>query len=150
MRGDLNAQNNLGVLYERGLGLAVSLPEAFKLYRAAADKGLAQAQNNLGVLYERGRGVTQDYKLAALWYRRAAEQSHPAAQNNLGVLYGFGRGLKEDVVQANFWFTVAAAGGSANGATNRDSTARRLNPAQREQVDKLLADWQVRQASRRP
>jgi TPR repeat protein len=150
MRGDLNAQNNLGVMYERGLGVAVSLPEAIKLYRAAADKGLAQAQNNLGVMYERGRGLAQDYKMAATWYRRAADQSHPAAQNNLGVLYGLGRGVKEDIVQANFWFTLAAAGGSANGATNRDSTARRLTPAQREQVDTLLADWQARQTGRRP
>ena len=138
------------MLYERGDGVARNVDEAFRLYKSAADKGLAQAQNNLGVFYERGKGTAQNYAQAAALYRKAAEQGNAAAQNNLGVLYGTGRGVGEELVQANFWFTLAATGGSANGAINRDNTSRRLSPAQREQVEKLLADWQARQPSKRP
>ncbi len=53
-QGDAQAQNNLGVLYERGHGVTQDYSEAVKWYRKAAGQGLANAQNNLGVLYERG------------------------------------------------------------------------------------------------
>ena len=117
--------------------------EAYRLWLPLAEKGHSNAQNNLGVLYERGRGVPQNEKTAASWYRRAAEGGNPMAMNNLGVLYGSGRGVSPDVVQANFWFTLSAAAGNANGATNRDSTSRRLTQAQREQVEKLLSEWRA-------
>ena len=46
--GDPRAQDNLGVLYERGLGVARSYSEAVKWYRMAADQNEANAQNKLG------------------------------------------------------------------------------------------------------
>ena len=142
--GDLNAQDNLGVLYERGEGVPKDLAMALRWYSAAAAKNHPSAQNNVGVMLERGNGVPADVVKAAAWYRRAAGQNHAAAQNNLGVLYGTGRGVKEDLVTANFWFTLAARGGSVNGATNRDATNRKLNDTQRAEVQQMLARWQNR------
>src|SRR3954470_13266351 len=49
--GNARAQNNLGVMYENGQGVAQNLNEALKWYRLAAEQGYAGAQNNLGLIY---------------------------------------------------------------------------------------------------
>src|SRR4051812_47632131 len=59
-KGHSNAQNNLGVLYERGRGVPRDDATAVAWYRRAADQGNGAAQNNLGVMYEKGLGVARD------------------------------------------------------------------------------------------
>ena len=49
--------NNVGLMYERGLGVTQSYVEAMTFYRKAADTGLPEAQYNLGTLYHNGYGV---------------------------------------------------------------------------------------------
>jgi hypothetical protein len=70
--GDPQAQNQVGELYERGLGLAPDPAAAAEWYRRAAEQGFAPAQINLGQLYELGLGVPRDPALALVWYRRAS------------------------------------------------------------------------------
>ena len=48
--GDKAAQNNLGMLYETGAGVKRSEDEAKRLYKLAADAGIAIAQYNLAML----------------------------------------------------------------------------------------------------
>ncbi len=55
------AQNNLGVMYQKGLGVPQSDAEAVRLYRMAADQHYAPAQNNLGGMYQKGLGIPQDH-----------------------------------------------------------------------------------------
>jgi uncharacterized protein len=62
--GDARAQHNLGVMYEKGLGVAKDNVQAVQWYRKAANQGFAQAQHNLGVMYAQGQGVAQDYAQA--------------------------------------------------------------------------------------
>ncbi len=64
-KGDAGAQYNLGMMYDKGLGVAQDYKEALKWYRLAAEQGFAAAQYNLGVMYDKGEGVTQDDKEAA-------------------------------------------------------------------------------------
>src|SRR5579863_9102465 len=58
--GDPDAQNNVGEIYERGLGDTPDYAAAVIWYQKAADQGYARAQFNLGTLYEQGLGVEQD------------------------------------------------------------------------------------------
>jgi TPR repeat protein len=51
------AQNNLGYLYENGLGVTRDYAEAARWYQLAADSGYARAQFHLGVLYAEGLGL---------------------------------------------------------------------------------------------
>jgi hypothetical protein len=61
-RLDDQAQNNLGLIYWQGQqGVLQNYAEAVKLFRKAADQGVAQAQYNLGLMYQYGQGVAQDY-----------------------------------------------------------------------------------------
>ncbi|WP_116807510.1 caspase family protein [Steroidobacter cummioxidans] len=69
--GDLEAQTNVGEIYERGLGVAPDYEAAAKWYRKAADKNYARALFNLGTMYEQGLGVPQDGLKALNLYRQA-------------------------------------------------------------------------------
>ena len=73
-QGNAKAQYNLGVMYDKGLGVRQDYAQAVQWYRRAAEQGYAGAQFNLGVMYDSGQGVRQDYAQAAQWYRRAKEQ----------------------------------------------------------------------------
>jgi uncharacterized protein len=69
--GDLEAQNNVGEIYERGLGTEPNYEAALIWYQKAADKGHAAALFNLGTLYEQGKGVAPDKLKALNLYRQA-------------------------------------------------------------------------------
>ncbi len=72
--GDVAAQNNVGEIYERGLGgIDPDYARAAEWFRRAADQGSSRAQANLARLYERGLGVPQDRVTALNLYRQAAD-----------------------------------------------------------------------------
>ncbi len=70
--GNAEAQNHVGQIHERGLGVAPDYAAAASWYRRAAEQGHQSAQINLGNLYDRGLGVPRDGVAALNWYRRAA------------------------------------------------------------------------------
>jgi TPR repeat protein len=73
-QGLAEAQNNLGVMYDKGHGVAQDDVQAVEWYRKAAGQGYVQAQYNLGMMYGMGRGVPQDYGEAYVWLSLAAAQ----------------------------------------------------------------------------
>ena len=110
-RGQAEAQFNLGVLYDGGLGIERDYAQAADWYRRAAEQGHARAQFNLAVLYADGLGLARNYAEAARWYRQAADQGKAEAQFNLGVLYENGLGVIENRTDAARWYLLAAAQG---------------------------------------
>ncbi len=107
-QGQVDAQNNLGILYDNGWGVGQNHGEAVKWYRLAAVQGHAMAQSHLGDMYGYGKGVPQDYIEAEKWYRLAAEQGIAVAQNNLGTMYNNGEGVAQDYAEAVRWYRKAA------------------------------------------
>lgn len=87
--------------------------EAEKLYRRAAEHGVANAQYNLGAIYDNGEIVPQDRKEAAKWWKLAAEQGNAAAQESLGRMYYRGQGVHQDHKEAAKWWKLAAEQGIA-------------------------------------
>jgi TPR repeat protein len=81
--GDVEAQYNLGVLYDEGAGIEQDLAAAASWYRKAAEQGFVDAQANLGMLYYNGLGVPRDLAEAARWFARAAEQGDAESARNL-------------------------------------------------------------------
>ena len=71
-QGKASAQNNLGLCYYKGQGVAQDYEEAVKWYCKAAEQGDAAAQCNLGICCEFGRGVPKDFVQAYKWYNLAA------------------------------------------------------------------------------
>ncbi len=105
------AQYNLGLMYQKGEGVAQSEAEAADWYRLAASQGFADAQQRLADLYYLGQGVPRNYTQAALLYRRAAEQGSARAQFQLGHLYDVGLGIEHDYTQYRYWTRRAAEQG---------------------------------------
>jgi TPR repeat protein len=73
-QGRVLAQNNIGYLYEHGLGVRADSAQAVEWYRKAADQGDPTGQMNLGVMYETGRGVPQDLVQAHARYSIAVSR----------------------------------------------------------------------------
>jgi TPR repeat protein len=78
-QGHAVAQNNLGIAFDKGRGVAQDYAEAVRLYRLAAAQGYAEAQFNLGNTFENGEGVRKNRAEAIRWYRLAAAQGNANA-----------------------------------------------------------------------
>ena len=142
-------------LLEDGLAAAKrgDYATALLYWRPLADHGHDIAQFCLGDMYDRGQGVPQDYAQAVKWYRKAADQGLAAAQFNLGLMYENGFGVPQDYVQAHKWYNLAASRFEASkteernkAVTWRDLIAKKLNPAQIAEAQRLAAEWKPRGA----
>ena len=80
----MNAQYDLGVRYDAGLGVPKDVAEAMRWYRLAAEQGNADAQCSLGLMYAHGEGISEDCAEAVRWFRPAAEQGHAEGQTIAG------------------------------------------------------------------
>jgi len=106
--GQVQAQCNLGHLYEMGHGLVQCDAEAARWTKKAAESGHAVAQCGLAFYFMEGRGVQQSHEEAAQWYRHAAEQGNAEAQRNLGNLFENGCGVAQSDTQAAYWLRKSA------------------------------------------
>ena len=93
-RGDLFAQNELGICLDCGYDCAQNFPSASRWYAKAAKQGHHSAKSNL--LLQHVLGHASQYRptevIAEL--RRLAISGDASAQNNLGLCYQFGYGTK--------------------------------------------------------
>ncbi len=94
--GHADSQFNVGLMYEKGIGIGKNEKDAVLWYGKAASQGNSGAQFNLGVLYEHGRGTDVDFAKANEWYRKASVQGDALAMGNLGMLYVRAQGVKEN------------------------------------------------------
>lgn len=74
LRGDEQAQFEVGVMFERGIGVDMNQTQAAKWYEKAAIQGHKDAQFNIGIMYATGRGVEQNDQFAMMWLASAAKQ----------------------------------------------------------------------------
>ncbi|TSA43924.1 hypothetical protein D4R49_01485 [bacterium] len=112
-QGKAEAQFNIGLMYDGGLGVKEDRREAANWYRLAANQGYAAAQYNLGVMYGRGAGVNQDSGESIKWFRMAASRGYADAEFILGMRYKSGVHVAQDNVEAVKWFLLAAEHGHA-------------------------------------
>ena len=85
-QGHANAQYNIGVMYDKGQGVAQDSSAAMNWYRMAADQGHALAQCNLGVMYYYGEGVPQNTSQALRWLHTAQAQGFDMAKQAIELI----------------------------------------------------------------
>jgi len=112
--GEPRAQNNMGIMYERGWGVTQSYTEAMSWYRRAADQALPEAQYNLGTLYHNGYGTEVNNSQAVFWFKKAADQNLPDAMYMMGLHLYYGKGIRQDQMAAKLQFLKAARRGNVN------------------------------------
>ena len=84
-QGNVEAQINLGLMYEQGLGVLQDYKQAVKWQRLAAEQGDFHGQLSLGVMYKIGEGVPQNYVLAHMWTNIAATNGNVIGSRNFIV-----------------------------------------------------------------
>lgn len=117
-QGHTEAQYQLSVCYDRGIGVRRNITQAAKWCQMAAFGGHAKAQSEIGYCYEYGQGVVRNIKEAVSWYEMASAQGNIEAKNNLAFCYQKGRGVHKDVKEAIRLYGEAAAGGHASAQYN--------------------------------
>ena len=94
--GNVEALNNLGYLYDEGLGVRRDRTKARDFYTRAAEAGNAGAQMNLSAYYFEGLGgLRKDLAKALVWAQKAADQGEPgAAEKVIAITKLMQRGKK--------------------------------------------------------
>jgi TPR repeat protein len=91
-QNEAHALFNLGVCYERGLGVTKDLKRALEYYRQAADLGLEKAQLNCALTLQEMRGNAE----AARYFEMAAKQGNVVCQREFGRMLVLGTGVPQD------------------------------------------------------
>ncbi len=87
--GKTAAMDNIGLLYEVGLGVHRDYAEAMRWFRKAADAGDTMAPVYVGNMYRDGEGVPADPAEARRWFAKSAK-----AGNQIGRMAVAGAGLQ--------------------------------------------------------
>ncbi len=109
-RRHAGAMNDLGGVFEYGLGVPKNLTTALEWYERASEFGHTGAMTHLGELSEKGAGVPRDFGTARHWYEKAAMLGDAVSMNSLADL------LREtgDPTAALNWYRKAAEQGLAS------------------------------------
>jgi len=121
--GHAGAMNDLGQIFEAGLGGGGDQAAAAHWYGAAARRGIAGAQHSLAVMLREGRGVDPNPVAAEGWLRRSARQGHASAALDLSVMIWSGAVAARSPDEGCFWWLVASHEG-LEGATERCKQAQ--------------------------
>lgn len=85
--GEDAAEYNLGLMYEKGLGVEQDHAAALRWYRRGVQKGYAPSWYSLGLMYLNGNGVEQNPEEAKELLRKAAGKGYAPAQFTLGTIH---------------------------------------------------------------
>jgi TPR repeat protein len=129
-QGHPAAQNELGVMYQKGNVIPQDYAKAACCYRLAAEQGVVLSQDNLGVLLRDGKGVERNEKEAVVWFTKAAYGNYAEAQNHLAYMYANGKGVETNLVEAMAWWSVASSGENETADLGLRQLTPLLTPAQ--------------------
>lgn len=113
-RGDAYAQNELGLIYLKGVGVEKDYSKAFEMFSKAAAQGRNNAEQNLAAMYFNGWGVRQDNAKALEFLHKAADHGNDMSQADLGHAYLSGIIVKQDYTKAAEYLHPAAEKGNGN------------------------------------
>lgn len=110
-RGDPKAQNNVGLLYQKGEAVSKNDRKAIEWYRKAIIQGLPEAHHNLALLlYEQDTTAVNEEVFNLLTY--ASKQNVIASTYMLGLMHYQGSGIEQDLNSASKLWELAAKKGS--------------------------------------
>jgi hypothetical protein len=157
-RGDAVAQQLLGMMYARGLGVQKDYAEAEKWYRLSCIQGNPTAKKLLGSLYnhyawlyEKGQaGHLKDPAQVVRWLLEAVKLDDLAAQNNLALKYKVGEGVPQDYVRAYVLFSLSTRDGDLLPIKNLDRLKKQMTPDQIDEGNRLLHEEGTIKGTTRP
>ena len=107
--GNIEAQNQLGMIYANGNGIELNYTEAFKWFNKAAEQNHLQALRTLSWLYANGFGTEQNDNKAQEICIKLAKLGDAKDQYFLASLYHSGLyGMKTDSKAMIHWYHQSA------------------------------------------
>ncbi len=97
---DWGACYDLGVVYERGIGVTADPVRAAELYQRGCNEASWDACTGLAVLYSRGIGVPQDHARAAQLFKQSCDVGFAKGCYGLALAYEHGSGVAPDAARA--------------------------------------------------
>ena len=88
------AMRNIGMCFEKGMGVPKDMCKAYEWYLKVANSGDAGGMQCVGLCYWDGKGVAQDKAKAYEWYLKAAKKN-VEAMNSVGQCYQRGEGTPQ-------------------------------------------------------
>ncbi|MDF7774376.1 SPOR domain-containing protein [Sphingomonas sp. AOB5] len=144
VRGNPDAQFNLGQAYKLGRGVPIDLNQAEEWYRKAAVQGHPQAQDNYGLaLFQNGKRPQ-----AVEWLQRSATRGEPRTQFVLGTMYFNGDAVERDWVRAYALTVRASQSGLPQASTALAQMDRYISLSERQQG--LTLARQYEESANRP
>ncbi len=147
--GDAEAQLQIAMMYDMGIGAPKNYAESGKWYLKAAQQGVAEAQFQLAVrYYEHGKKAKENYVTAFQWFFKAANQGMPEAQYNVAAMYQLGRGVMTNRIEAYKWYLIAAAQAYPKAILARDNLASDLSGIEIAEAEKRAAAFEPKRVFR--
>ncbi len=145
LKGDADAQFNLGQAYRYGRGVPLDPKLALSWFNKAALQGHPGAGANLGLMmFQNG-----DRAGAMPWLRKAADRGEPRAQYIVGTAAFNGDLSPKDWPHAYAYMTRAAAAGLPQASASLATMASYIPADQREQGIALAAEMERQEAAAR-
>lgn len=153
VHGDADAQVNLGVRYQSGLGVAQDYGKAINWFRRAAEQGNSDGYGWLGIMYGMGQGVPKDSVEAAKWSLKAADAGLTFSQYLIAQRYALGQGVPTNYIEAYKWLHLAIDGEKDKENLKIFQTLhlmiiRKMTAEQISRAEFLMGEWKSKHVAR--
>lgn len=139
IKGDADAQFNMGQAYKLGRGVPVDLAMAEEWYRKAAQQGHPQAADNYGLaLFQNGK---RDQ--AVQWLEKSSTRGEPRAQYVLATMLFNGDIVKRDWVRAYALMTRSSAAGLDQASAKLAEMDKYVSIADRQKGSELARKYEA-------
>ena len=146
IKGDADAQFNLGQAYRFGRGVPADMKQAEDWYRKAAAQGHFQAEDNLGlIMFQNG-----DRQGAMPLIQHSADRGDPRAQYVLGTALFNGDIVQRDWITAYALMTRASASGLARASESLAQMDKYIPLEQRQKGLALARDLEAKAGKPQP
>lgn len=109
--GHAEAQCLLGLMLQKGYGVAADPAQGLRWYTLAALQGHVEARFMLGQMYYNGQGTTKELTKAADLFLLVASTGNPDGQWAFGLCVASGEGRQRNPVEGCAWLLLASKQG---------------------------------------
>jgi TPR repeat protein len=113
-QGDAEAQYQIGIVFNGGIGLDKNEDEAIYWFKKSADGNYYKSFWRVGFYYR----MKENFNLAFILYEKGAERGCCYAQCSLGYFYSNGLGTAVNFEKAVYWFQKSVEAGNAVAMNN--------------------------------
>lgn len=147
LKGDADAEYNLGQLYRLGQGVQINYLTAQSYYIKAAENNHPLAELQLGTMYYSGKLGPEQEEDAFYWLEQAAQHNNAQAQWMVGIMSYNGQGTSKNSIAAYSWLTLASEQQHPQAMLDQAKLKTGLTAKQLDLADALTTSFKQKQTA---